>query len=228
MPSPKGTAATLRASVGRNALIPPHPAAAQTPAGGINPAPTTDGRPAANPEKPRSRCTANLCRGRCLHCARRRVSEANRAAGPALRPEIVPGTLRWRKVSREGHGPPLQTTENDRPNRDGRDHPGDRRAGCPHPAALRGGTNARGRDKSRPYDQRKARGQPGNGNLAAPQTSVGDDARIVPHPRGGANAPGRDKSRPYDRRKARTQPGNLTPATNGRGRPHGFSFSSSR
>ena len=117
MPSPKGTAATLRASVGRNALIPPHPAAAQTPAGGINPAPTTDGRPAANPEKPRSRCTANLCRGRCLHCARRRVSEANRAAGPALRPEIVPGTPRWRKVSREGHGPPLQTTENDRPNR---------------------------------------------------------------------------------------------------------------
>ena len=30
---------------------------------------------------------------------------------------IVPGTLRWRGRSREGHGPPLQTTENDRPNR---------------------------------------------------------------------------------------------------------------
>ena len=30
---------------------------------------------------------------------------------------IVPGTLRWRGCSREGHGPPLQTTENDRPNR---------------------------------------------------------------------------------------------------------------
>ena len=33
-----------------------------------------------------------------MHCARRRVSEANRAAGPALRPEIVPRTLRRRKA----------------------------------------------------------------------------------------------------------------------------------
>ena len=47
-----------------------------------------------------------------------------------------------------------------------------------------------GRDKSRPYDRRKARTQPGNGNLAVPQAPVGDDACIVPHPRGGANAPG--------------------------------------
>ena len=35
-----------------------------------------------------------------MHCARRRVSEANRAAGPALRPEIVPRTLRRRKYPR--------------------------------------------------------------------------------------------------------------------------------
>ena len=47
----------------------------------------------------------------------------------------------------------------------------------PHP---RGGANARGRDKSRPYDRRKARTQPGNGNLAVPQAPVGDDACIVP------------------------------------------------
>ena len=115
---------------------------------------------------------------------------------------IVPGTLRRRKVSREGHGPPLQPTENDRPNRTaattqatvGRDA-----LIPPHP---RGGANARGRDKSRPHDQRKARTQPGNGNLAVPQAPVGDDACIVPHPRGGANTRGRDKSRPYDRRKA--------------------------
>ena len=42
-----------RAAVGRDALIPPHPAAAQTPAGGMNPAPTDRGNPAAN-RKPRA------------------------------------------------------------------------------------------------------------------------------------------------------------------------------
>ena len=158
--------------------------------------------------KPRSRRTANLCRGRCLHCARRRVSEANRAAGPALRPEIVPGTPRWRKVSREGHGPPLQTTENDRPNRTaastqatvGRDA-----LIPPHPAA---GQTPRGRDKSRPYDRRKARTNRETAPSAVSQTSVGADSISAREPRGGANTRGRDKSRPYDRRKARGQPGN--------------------
>ena len=147
--------------------------------------------------KPRPPVTTNLCRGRCSHCARRRVSEANRAAGPALRPEIVPGTPRWRKASREGHGPPLQTFRNDPPNRTaaatraivGRDA-----LIPPHP---RGGANARGRDKSRPYDQRKARTQPGNGNLVMPQTPVGDDARIVPRTLRRRKAPGGDKSLPY-------------------------------
>ena len=33
---PTGTATRARATVGRDALIPPHPAAAQTPAGGIS------------------------------------------------------------------------------------------------------------------------------------------------------------------------------------------------
>ena len=37
---PNGLAAATRANVGRDALIPPHPAAAQGSAGGINPAPT--------------------------------------------------------------------------------------------------------------------------------------------------------------------------------------------
>ena len=158
------------------------PAAAQIPTGGYGIHPYGRRRMPRPTGKLRPPVTTNLCRGRCLHCARRRVSEANRAAGPALRPEIVPGTPRWRKVSREGHGPPLQTTENDRPNRTaattqatvGRDA-----LIPPHP---RGGANARGRDKSRPHDQRKARTQPGNGNLAVPQAPVGDDACIVPHP----------------------------------------------
>ena len=45
---PIGAVATTRATVGRDALIPPDLAAAQTPAGGINPSPTNHGRPAAN------------------------------------------------------------------------------------------------------------------------------------------------------------------------------------
>ena len=114
---PNRTAATTRASVGRDAPIPPDPTAAQIPTGGYGIHPYGRRRMPRPTGKPRPRVTTNPCRGRCLHCARRRDSEANRAAGPALRPEIVPGTPRWRKVSREGHGPPLQTTENDRPNR---------------------------------------------------------------------------------------------------------------
>ena len=75
------------------------------------------------------------------------------------------GTPRRRKVPREGHGPPLQTMANAAANRCGLDHPGDRRAGCPHPAGPRGGANACGRDKSLPYKPRRAHGQPGNRNL---------------------------------------------------------------
>ena len=55
---------SLGAVVGRDALIPPHPAAAQTPAGGMNPAPTDRGNPAAQPQTPRCH---NPCRG--AHCA---------------------------------------------------------------------------------------------------------------------------------------------------------------
>ena len=63
---------------------------------------------------------------------------------------------------------------------DKRSHPGDRRAGCPHPAGPRGGANARGRDKSRPYDQRKVRTHRGTALSTVSQTSVGDDARTAP------------------------------------------------
>ena len=42
---PNGMAPRTRTAVGRDALIPPHPAAAQTPAGGMNPAPTDRGNP---------------------------------------------------------------------------------------------------------------------------------------------------------------------------------------
>ena len=73
--------------------------------------------------KPRSRRTANLCRGRCLH----------RPADPAS-PQ-GPG----RDKSR-----PYKPSEMPRQTGTGCNHPGDRRAGCPHPAAPCGGANAPG------------------------------------------------------------------------------------
>ena len=39
-----GICETYKTTVGRDALIPPHPVAPRTPAGGINPSPTTHGR----------------------------------------------------------------------------------------------------------------------------------------------------------------------------------------
>ena len=80
-------------------------------------------------------------------------------------------------------------------------HPDDRRAGCPHPAAPRGGANARGRDKSRPYGRRRAPGRPGSDIPALQQTSVGDDACIVPRTPRRRKHPGRDL-RPKSRRCA--------------------------
>ena len=52
--------------------------------------------------------------------------------------------------------------ENDPAKPDGRNHPGVRRAGCPHPAGPCGGGNVCGRDKSLPYKPRWAHGQPEN------------------------------------------------------------------
>ena len=163
--------------------------------------------------KPRSRRTANPCRGRCLHrpadpaspqgpgrdalipphargganvsilnrqCAagvNARPTEPGKCGGqpgncgPALQQtsvgddaRIVPGTPRRRKVPREGHGPPLQTFRNAPPNRNGRDHPGDRRAGCPHPAGPHGGANVCGRIWNPPLRSmvRRSSDQPGN------------------------------------------------------------------
>ena len=131
-------AATARAAVGRDALIPPHPAAAQTPAGGMNPAPTDRGNPAAN-RKPRVAAThvgAHIVRlGN--PAADRKPRVATTHVGDDAR--IVPGTPRYRKVPREGHDPPLQTPANARSNR------GDTSLGAvvgrdalipPHPAAA--------------------------------------------------------------------------------------------
>ena len=58
---------TTRAFVGRDALIPPHSAAAQTPAGGYGIRPYGRRRIPRPTGKPRPCVTTNPCRGRCLH-----------------------------------------------------------------------------------------------------------------------------------------------------------------
>ncbi len=160
-------------------------------------APTTNGGPAAKRANRGPAVISGLCRGRCLHCARRRVSEANRATGPALRPEIVPRGL-WRcKVPREGHGPPLQTMANTGPNGKGTRPPGGRRAGCPHPAAPRGGAGPRflkfprcgGRERP-PYGPGQHGGPPGNRRSCAVTNPCRGGFHIRPV-RGGARSCGR-------------------------------------
>ena len=108
----------------------------------------------------------NICRGRCLH----RPENSAAPEGP-----------------REGHGPPLQTTENDRPNRmaaTARAFVGRDALIPPGPAAGRTFRfwNRRGAAgvNARPTGRGKPRGEPEKRGPALQQTSVGDDACIVP------------------------------------------------
>ena len=103
--NPRGVANFCR---GRCLHRPGNPAVTQTPAGGYGIRPYDRRRARGQTGNRGANGIANLCRGRCLHCARGRVSEANRTAGPALRPEIVPGTLWQRKHLRAGSIPPLR------------------------------------------------------------------------------------------------------------------------
>ena len=82
-----GICGTYKMTVGRDALIPPHPAPPQAPAGGINPSPTNHGRPAANREN------AN-------------PAMPQPPVGDDAR--IVPGTPRRRKRPGRIWNPPLQ------------------------------------------------------------------------------------------------------------------------
>ena len=98
---------------GRCLHRPGNPAAVQTPAGGINPAPTPHGQRPGCPENHGFRDIANPCGGRCLH----------RPGNPAAAQTPAGGIN------------PAPTAHGQRPaNRNGRDYPGERRAGCPHPA----------------------------------------------------------------------------------------------
>ena len=75
-----------------------------------------------------------------------------------------------------------------------------------------GGANARGRDKSRPYDRRRACSRPENsGPRVITNLCRGRCLHRPGGPRRAANARGRDKSRPYGRRRACSQPGKPWP-----------------
>ena len=74
-----GICGTCKTTVGRDALIPPHPALPQTPAGGINPSPTTNGKARGQPGNRKPCAITNPCRGRCSH----RPGQPRAAATPA-------------------------------------------------------------------------------------------------------------------------------------------------
>ena len=96
---------------------------------------------------PGNRCPCaiiNLCRGRCLH---------------------RPGGLYAARTPAGGINPAPTNKFVLLTNRNGPVHPGGRRAGCPHPAAPRAAANPAGGYGIRPYNQRRARGQPGNRKL---------------------------------------------------------------
>ena len=81
-----GMAATNRTTVGRGALTPPGPAAVQTPAGGINPAPTNKFYVLGRPGWPRPCVMTNLCRGRCSHRPANLAAAGTFAGGYGIRP----------------------------------------------------------------------------------------------------------------------------------------------
>ena len=88
----------------------------------------------------------------------------------------------------EGHAPPLHAVRERPAKWDCRGRPGERRAGCPHPAGPRGGRNVPGFEFQRcggrerpPYGTGETRRPPGKMQPPRPlQTHVGDNARIVP------------------------------------------------
>ena len=82
---------------------------------------------------------------------------------------------------REGHAPPLHAVRERPAKWDCRGHPGERRAGCPHPAGPRGGGNVPGFEFQRcggrkrpPYGPGETRRPPGKCN--PPRCTVGADS----------------------------------------------------
>ena len=196
-----------RAAVGRDALIPPHPAPPRTPAGGYGIRPYNQRRARGQPGNRKPCVTSNPCRGRCSHRPGGLYAARTTAGGYGIRPYnqrrargqpgnrkpcVTSNPCRGRCSHRPGKLYAARTPAggiNPAPtnkfvlwtNRDGLAHPGGCRAGCPHPAAPCAAATPRGRIWNPPLRMvaRPAANRE-NANPAIPQTPVGDDARIVP------------------------------------------------
>ena len=81
-----GICGTYKMTVGRDALIPPHPAPPRTPAGGINPSPTNHGKVRGQPGNRKPCAITNPCRGRCSHRPGQPRHTANAPGGYGIRP----------------------------------------------------------------------------------------------------------------------------------------------
>ena len=177
-----------------------------------------------HPAAPRGGANVSILNRQCAAGVNARPTEPGKCGGqpgncgPALQQtsvgddaRIVPGTPRRRKVPREGHGPPLQTFRNAPPNRNGRDHPGDRRAGCPHPAGPHGGANVCGRIWNPPL--RSMVGYTTNRKPQPCRTENPCRGRCLHRPGNPAapEGPGRDKSLPYKPSETTRQTGRPQP-----------------
>ena len=220
-------AAANRANVGRDALIPPDLAAAQTP---------------CRTRERHFKAGQSLRHGlRPCHLPLTREANLRQSYCPPGRPQlcviatpvgddacIVPGDPAAAPTSPGGINP-APTAHGERPaNRGGRGCPGKRRAGYPHPAgpcgsantlphpgaAFQGGAIPPSRPAAvpPPFDKggkSAAKLRPG-GKAASLRDRYPCRGRCLHRPGrpcGGANVPGRDKSRPYGPRRTPGQPG---------------------
>ena len=170
------TAATTRTAAGRDALIPPEPALPQTPTGGYGIRPYETARSAAK------RGTAPSA-----------VSQTSVGDDAC----IVPGTSRRRKVSGRAMALPYKPSEHDRPNRTAattRTAVGRDALIPPDPAPPQTPTGGYG---IRPYETARPAANRGAAPSAISQTSVGDDACIVPRTSRRRKACGRAMALPY-------------------------------
>ena len=176
---PNGIAAAARANVGRDALIPPGPAAAGmfpvlnfNGAAGVNARPTDPGKHGGQP----GNATPAVHRRGGFHI-RPVCGGAGFRGGinPALRANFVFQTNRaaamFARFAGEGHAPPLHAVRERPAKWDCHGRPGERRAGCPHPAGPRGGGNVPGFEfqrcggvNARPTAPGKHGGHPGKCN----------------------------------------------------------------